>query len=639
MSIIITDSFGVNTTQPIDDRLTRADITARDAIVAGVRYQGLQCFVVSDTKTYVLKTGITNGDWTELGSAGTPSNIISDTFNGTGSQTIFTLTSDPGSITNTHVFVNGVYQAKATYSISTTTLTFTEAPPTGTGNIQVNYGTALSAGVPSDGSVTDVKLSTGAVTPSKLATGALNGGSTTTSISSDLTLTATSDRVQIIESTVANTNVILPNATTTLEGGAVFFIKNSGLIALYIRDAGGNLIAHIDKRQCAAFYLTDNTTANGVWAVGNESYASTAMTEFFNSAYTNVSTADNTGAVTEMCQLNDTQFILIWNEVTTLFVKSVVMNIVNNVITFGSIVTVDSAATNRALSVTKLTNTTALACYAATGTQVLMGRVLTISGSTISVGSQTNTAITVDVTIRITAVAQSATQVMIGYKQTSVSNYNALFLTISGGIISAVSGATTLSGASFTTSGMLVKLSTTSYVAVFNRSSILRATPFTVAGTTITLGTEASISSAQYNSLRCVALSSTKFIAVGTNATGSTGLYAIGSSNGSTITSSGDGLIDTFTGVVSSFANVAFLKENKVLIPFRNNGTNALGYLLANVSGNTLVNIYFNVSLSASPTASPASAGTLGISASKAIMTNVVTGSVLDVMLFEPVDV
>jgi hypothetical protein len=638
MSILITDSFGVQTTKPIDDRITAADITARDAIVAGRRFQGLQCYVVSDTKTYVLKTGITNGDWAELGSAGTPSNIISDTFNGTGSQTIFTLTSDPGSITNTHIFVDGVYQAKATYSISTTTLTFTEAPPTGTGNIQVNYGTALSAGVPSDGSVTDVKISTGAITSSKFAVGALNGGSATTSISSDLTLTATSDRVQMIESTVANTNVILPDATTTQEGGAVFFIKNTGLIALYIRDAGGNLIAHIDKRQCAAFYLTDNTTANGVWAVGNESYGSTAMTEFFNSAYTAISTADNTGAVAEMCQLNDTQFIIIWNEVTTLFVKSVVMNIVNNVITFGAIVTVDSAATNRALSITKLTTTTALACYAATGTQVLMGRVLTISGSTISVGAQTSTAITIEVAGKMTAVSQSATQVLIVFRQGTF-NSNAAFLTISGGIISAVSGVTTISGASFSTSATVVQLSLTSYVSVFNRSSVLRAIPFTVSGTTITLGTEAIISSiGQCNSLRCAALSSTKFIAVATNATGSTGIFAIASSNGSTITSSGDGLIDTITGVVSSFANVAVLKSDKVFIPFRNNGTNALGYLLANVSGNSLVNIYFNVSLTASPTATPASASTLGISRSKVIMTNPVSGT-LDAMLFEPVDV
>ena len=38
------------------------------------------------------------------------------------------------------VYVGGVYQPKGTYSISGTTLTFSEAPPSGTGNIEVNIG-------------------------------------------------------------------------------------------------------------------------------------------------------------------------------------------------------------------------------------------------------------------------------------------------------------------------------------------------------------------------------------------------------------------------------------------------------------------------------------------------------------------
>ena len=58
-------------------------------------------------------------------------------FSGNDVQTVFTLSADPGNENNTDVYISGVYQQKATYSVSGTTLTFSEAPPTGTGNIEV----------------------------------------------------------------------------------------------------------------------------------------------------------------------------------------------------------------------------------------------------------------------------------------------------------------------------------------------------------------------------------------------------------------------------------------------------------------------------------------------------------------------
>lgn len=100
-------------------------------------------------------------------------NFITDTFSGNGSQTAFTLTSDPGSGNNTFVFISGVYQDKSSYSVSGTTLTFTSAPPTGSSNIQVNYGYASTIGVPADGSITEAKLGTNAVTTNKIADGSI----------------------------------------------------------------------------------------------------------------------------------------------------------------------------------------------------------------------------------------------------------------------------------------------------------------------------------------------------------------------------------------------------------------------------------------------------------------------------------
>ena len=86
------------------------------------------------------------------------SNVNVDAFSGNGSTVAFTLSGDPASENNTQVYVSGVYQEKDTYSVSTTTLTFSTAPPSGTSNIEVVWTTPLAIGTPSDGTVTTAKL-------------------------------------------------------------------------------------------------------------------------------------------------------------------------------------------------------------------------------------------------------------------------------------------------------------------------------------------------------------------------------------------------------------------------------------------------------------------------------------------------
>ena len=54
-----------------------------------------------------------------------------DNFTGNGSQTIFTLSAASLGENYTFIYIDGVYQNKNTYTISGTTLTFSEAPPYG----------------------------------------------------------------------------------------------------------------------------------------------------------------------------------------------------------------------------------------------------------------------------------------------------------------------------------------------------------------------------------------------------------------------------------------------------------------------------------------------------------------------------
>ena len=59
-------------------------------------------------------------------------------FVGTGSQTVFTLSSTSLGENFTFVYINGVYQQKDTYTVSGTTLTFSQAPPI-TSSIEVMF--------------------------------------------------------------------------------------------------------------------------------------------------------------------------------------------------------------------------------------------------------------------------------------------------------------------------------------------------------------------------------------------------------------------------------------------------------------------------------------------------------------------
>ena len=77
-----------------------------------------------------------------IGSTPTSQNFISGTdyFNGTGSQTAFTLTRTVNSVNDIEAVVNNVVQRpNDAYTLSGTTLTFTSAPSSGTSNIYVRY--------------------------------------------------------------------------------------------------------------------------------------------------------------------------------------------------------------------------------------------------------------------------------------------------------------------------------------------------------------------------------------------------------------------------------------------------------------------------------------------------------------------
>ena len=98
-----------------------------------------------------------------LGNALISANYVTNTATGNGSTTAFALSVAPGSKTNVQVYIDGVYQNKASFSLAGTTLTFTEAPPLNAA-VEFMIGYAVGATGNDAGDITYTQGETGSQT-------------------------------------------------------------------------------------------------------------------------------------------------------------------------------------------------------------------------------------------------------------------------------------------------------------------------------------------------------------------------------------------------------------------------------------------------------------------------------------------
>lgn len=92
-------------------------------------------------------------------------NFLIDQFNGNAADTNFSLQLAPASTASMIVMVDGIRQSVDSYSLVGNTLVFSEAPPTGTNNIEVVHFTlGVTTSEVSDSTISDNKLTASGVT-------------------------------------------------------------------------------------------------------------------------------------------------------------------------------------------------------------------------------------------------------------------------------------------------------------------------------------------------------------------------------------------------------------------------------------------------------------------------------------------
>ena len=190
-------------------------------------------------------SSLTADKWLKVNSAGTAleetaapegtSSWYVQRFDGDGSTVAFTLSQEPASENNTQVYISGVYQQKDTYSVSTTTLTFSEAPETGTGNIEVVTNATSAIGTTTSDLVTFSPAGTGATnrtTQAKLRDvvsvkdfGAVGDGTTddSTAIQAAITAAVTAKKSLYVPSGIYKCTTAL-----SVNSSSAFFFKIYG---------------------------------------------------------------------------------------------------------------------------------------------------------------------------------------------------------------------------------------------------------------------------------------------------------------------------------------------------------------------------------------------------------------------------
>ena len=196
-------------------------------------------------------------EWGEIG--GGAADLLLNTFTGDGSDVTFTL-SGAAIENNTLVYVDGVYQNKSTYAVSSATpaiVTFSEAPANGAAiEIMVAAIAVTEIGTPADNTVTTAKIVNNAVTTAKIADGSITSAKLGAGVGgafNDFAIKTTAytavTRDQLIVNSGSAVTITLPASPSA---GNVVFIKNAGTGTVTVGRNGSKINSTADDGSLAA---------------------------------------------------------------------------------------------------------------------------------------------------------------------------------------------------------------------------------------------------------------------------------------------------------------------------------------------------------------------------------------------------
>jgi hypothetical protein len=130
-------TYEAGTTTPLESYTSSTGVTTHTnpiVLDAAGRVPGGEIWLRFDKQYKFIVRTVTNvliATYDNIGGSFNASPILSN-FLGDGTQTTFSLPTSPASENATQVYVSGVYQQKNTYSVSATSLIFSQAPPSTT---------------------------------------------------------------------------------------------------------------------------------------------------------------------------------------------------------------------------------------------------------------------------------------------------------------------------------------------------------------------------------------------------------------------------------------------------------------------------------------------------------------------------
>lgn len=364
---------------------------------------------------------------------------------------------------------------------------------------------------------------------------------TETSGSANITLTSASAVCQSVAMTALGKHVTLPDATTLIEGGPRFLIRNAGGYPIGVRDSAGTLVAAVAAGGFVNLYLIDNSTAAGVWSYEgtnlepglitidntfSSTYAATVLKPFvalddnksihflaLASGFAAVAVDKTTGAVgtpltisatassvPKHCFKIDTTRAIVFYGEDTITLRAAVITLSGA--TTLAVGTADSVAQaglavedfSGAPKIAQLSSTSYLVSYAtATGAGNTSVIAFSVSGTTITNGGKYDIITSNNVANSTTTYALTATTGLVLYESGAAAPYalNAVVISVSGTTCTVGTPAAIASsdggGAPSLPSSCLLSATKALVVSDANNTAV-NAHAITISGTTVTIG-------------------------------------------------------------------------------------------------------------------------------------------------------